>query len=71
MDRCFDFHQINADNDTHTHYSVCNKSVHIQFSAQDALLEYKRRRKKKKIGNNTLQPANYDHYYKLLPIKRC
>ena len=42
MYRCFDFHEINGDNETHTLYSVCNKSVDIQFSAQDALLEYKK-----------------------------
>ena len=61
MYRCFDFHEINGDNETHTLYSVCNKSVDIQFSAQDALLEYKKEGGGKNIGNNTVQPATYDH----------
>ena len=76
MDRCFDFHQINADNDTHTHTHTHTivfviKAYISNLVHRTPYWNIKEEEKKKKIGNNTLQPANYDHYYKLLPIKRC
>jgi len=58
MDRCFDFHQINADNDTHT--IVFEIKAYISNLVRRILIKRKKE-KKKKIGSNTLQPVTYDH----------